>query len=107
MWVDTAHPQNGREPRIANKFKAIRDIASFKDEGLAALTRDAEAMLEATSQAALTRDAEAMLEAMSQAALTRDAEAMLEATSQIDKIAQEILSKLQKPTSEHAESEDH
>ena len=91
MWVDTAHPQNGREPRIANKFKAIRDLASFKDEGLAALTRDAEAMLEA----------------MSQAALTRDAEAMLEATSQIDKIAQEILSKLQKPTSEHAESEDH
>jgi molybdenum-dependent DNA-binding transcriptional regulator ModE len=75
MWVDTAHPQNGREPRIANKFKAIRDLASFKDEGLAALTRDAEAMLEATSQ--------------------------------IDKIAQEILSKLQKPTSEHAESEDH
>lgn len=75
MWVDTAHPQNGCEPRIANNFKAIKDLASFKDEGLAGLTRDAETMLEATSQ--------------------------------IDKIAQEILSKLQKPTSEHAESEDH
>mmetsp|Transcript_3172 Transcript_3172/g.5496 ORF Transcript_3172/g.5496 Transcript_3172/m.5496 type:complete len:586 (+) Transcript_3172:22-1779(+) len=60
--------------QIASKFKAIRDLASFKEEGLAALTRDAEAMVETTSQ--------------------------------IDKMAREILSKLQKPTSEHAESED-
>ena len=75
IWLDTAIPQNGREPRIANKFKAIRNLAGFKEEGLAALTRDAEAMVETTSQ--------------------------------IDEIAREILSKLQKPTSEHAESEDH
>ena len=75
MWVETIHPQNGREPRIASKFKAIRDLAIFKEDGLAALTRDAEAMVEATSQ--------------------------------IGEIAREILSKLQKPTSEHAGSEDH